>query len=317
VKAKMRMSMNTEEKPNEPGWLLTVDPSSDGERLDRFISSRIPRLSRARASRLQVFDLKEPSKNLKKSCAVRAGQQLWARRPIPDPKAPLFEPNILHEEEGLLVLDKPSGVAVHPTASRFMATITYWLAKTPRWAHLNPAHRLDVETSGVLICCDKSNLKVVAAAFAARQVQKTYVAVLVGVPTADQWTVREPLGLMKNHPSRVLMGPGSLLAETQYQVQTRGENTSLVHAFPATGRQHQIRVHAQMSGYPLVGDKLYGSAPDLFIASKERQLTDDEWQTLGHTRHALHAFKTSLKLNGVNREFLAPIPKDLTALLEK
>jgi len=308
--------MSNHEKPNEPGWLLTVDPANDGARLDRFISSRIPRLSRARAARLEVVELSAPTKPLKKSTAVRAGQRLWARRPVPDPNTAPFEPDILHEEEGLLVLNKPPGVAIHPTASRFMATITYWLATKPQFAHLSPAHRLDVETSGVLICCDKKTLKPVSAAFSKQEVKKTYVAVLAGLPHSDQWIVDRPLGLVENHPSRVLMGPGSLPAITRYSVQARRNGRTLVHALPTTGRQHQIRVHAQMSGYPLVGDKLYGAAPALFIASKERKLTAQEWRTLGHTRQALHAFKASLCINGEQREFSAPVPAELLALMD-
>ena len=144
--------MDSGKRRDEPGWLLVVDPSADGQRLDRFIASRLERVSRARASRLSVTDLDHPQTRLKKSSTVYDGQRLWVSRPIPDEGLALPRPQIIFQDEQLLVLNKPAGLAVHPSASRFLTTVTYWLSQTDGLSDYTPAHRLDVETSGILIC---------------------------------------------------------------------------------------------------------------------------------------------------------------------
>ena len=181
--------------------------------------------------------------------------------------------------------------------------------------HFHPAHRLDVETSGLLVCAQSNRLKMVSDAFAERRVHKTYLAVLSGEPEQSEWTVEIPLGFDTSTGIRLKMGRGTLSAETRFRVLRAGTQRSLVQAEPMTGRQHQIRVHAQLSGHALVGDKLYGPEDKLFFASKERPLTEEEWHLLGHTRHALHAWKVVLKLPESTHQFESPLPSDLKQLL--
>jgi len=297
-----------------PGWLLEVDPASDGLRLDRFIAARIPRLSRARAARLHVVDIDQPQKALRKSTAVRTGQKIWASRPVPDqwPTGP--EPTVLYENDGLLVLDKPPNWAVHPSASRFLSTVTHWL-NMRQFGHYQPAHRLDVETSGILVCAAPHRVRHVSDCFAQRRAQKIYLAVVEGLPNAPEWQVKTPLGFDTRTGIRLKMGRGDLPAETHFRVRQTGTTRTLLEARPITGRQHQIRVHAQFSGQSLVGDKLYGMDDGLFFASKERALTAAEWASLGHTRHALHASQISLTLCDKVHTFESPIPEDMTSLM--
>ena len=163
----------------EPGWSLTVDQSDHGMRLDRFISMRLARVSRSRASRLMAIDVTCPLNltTLKKSTRVKSGQKLWIKRPLPlEDVSQLSQPNVLFEDEHFLVIDKPSGWAVHPTASRFLSTITTWL-KTQK-LNAEPAHRLDVETSGVLLCTkDKQTEALINESFRLHKVAKYYLAV--------------------------------------------------------------------------------------------------------------------------------------------
>ena len=112
-----------------------VDGGATGQRLDVFLAARIRRLSRARAARLRVVDLDAPERALKKNDRVRGGQRLWVERPLPDADAQVVAPVVLHVDDDLLVLAKPPDLAVHPTASRFLRTVTSWLTEvTPAGA---------------------------------------------------------------------------------------------------------------------------------------------------------------------------------------
>jgi 23S rRNA pseudouridine1911/1915/1917 synthase len=303
-------------EPPEAGWALEVDPGCTGLRLDLFLSLRIRRLSRARAARLAVVDLDAPGRLLKKSSPVHAGQRLWVRRPLPDADAPLVNPAVLFEDEDLLVLDKPPGLATHPTATRFVATVTHWLARRDPQRPAEPAHRLDVETSGVLVCgkhlLANQSLK---RAFAERAILKRYLAVVEGLPAAEEAVLHTPLGPDTHSAVRLRMGAGDLPAETRVRVARRGRQRALVEAAPVTGRQHQIRCHLALWGHPVVGDKLYGPDEALFLASLERALTPEELARLGHPRQALHAHALILPWRGQQRTFLAPWPAELDRLV--
>ncbi|MEZ4469804.1 MAG: RluA family pseudouridine synthase [bacterium] len=307
----------TPDPPAGAGWLLEVDPGSAGLRLDLFLSLRIHRLSRARAARLRVVDLDEPERSLRKSQTVRAGQRLWVERPLPDGEAETSAPVVLHADTDLLVLAKPPDLAVHPTASRFVRTVTHWLASTtpegvPR---PEPAHRLDVETSGVLLCGRHAlAIRTLKQLFVDQQVRKRYLAVVEGRPSWDARTVDQPLGPAADSEVRIKMGPGDLSAVTALKVVARGGRRSLIEARPISGRQHQIRVHLALEGHPIVGDKLYGPDEGLFLAHLDRALTPAELARLGHPRQALHAAEVELPWRGATRRFQAALPADLDAL---
>lgn len=299
-----------------PGWQLVVDPGCEGWRVDRFVAHRIRRLSRARAARLTVIDADHPERGpLKKSTPVRAGQRLRVDRPPPDAGCPVPAPVVLHVDEHLVVLDKPAGLATHPTARRFHATVTGWLARAGLDAE--PAHRLDVETSGVMVAGRTPEAtRHLKAAFARHRVEKTYLAVVEGRPAADAWVDETPLGFDAASAVRIKMGRGDKPARTAFRVLRRGAHRALVEARPLTGRQHQIRVHLALAGHPVVGDKLYGPDEALFLAGLERRLTPAELERLGHPRQALHAWRLDLPWwDGARRRFEAPWPAELNALV--
>ncbi len=302
-----------------PGWWLQVDPQCDGWRLDRFLAERIGRLSRARAARLTVLDLDAPARGpLKKSATLRKGQRLFARRPSPDAGISLPEPTILHADETLLVIDKPAGWAAHPTASRHEGTITSWLGRSGYEAH-EPVHRLDVETSGVMaVARTPAASRFLQSALSARAFEKIYLAIVVGEFPVEETRCDLPLGFDATSEVRLKMGRGDLSSSTLFRRLGYAPTTgrSLVEARPLTGRQHQIRVHLALLGWPIVGDKLYGPDERLFLASLRGGLSPEDLERLGHPRHALHAWRLTLpRPDGDMLTCQAPFPAELSALL--
>ena len=300
-----------------PGWSFIVCAAEAGLRLDAYLCQRIPRISRARAARLAVIDLDAPERRLKKSSIVRTHQRLWVRRPVPDADAVLIAPEIIYEDQKLLVLNKPAGLAVHPTAARYRSTVTHWLAHNRRGQRVEPVHRLDVETSGVLLCGKGLEaVRVLRRTFAEGHLEKTYLAVTEGVCARSEWTTDTPLGFDETSAIRLKMGPGRLEARTDFRVKAQDSKRALVEALPRTGRQHQIRVHAALSGHPVVGDKLYGPDDALFLAHLERPLSSTELERLGAPRHALHATRLEFDFLGDRHRFEAPWPSLFTSLIE-
>ncbi len=300
------------------GWSLTVENQCDGFRLDRFLALRIGRLSRSRAARLRVVDEDDPSRGpLKKSASVRRGQRLFAYRPVPDAEVNAPIPRLLFEDDELIIIDKPPGLAAHPTASRFVATVRHWLRQSGYGDEAEPLHRLDVETSGVLaIARTTTAARIYRRVLRERGFEKSYLAVVKGSPARSSWTSCEPLGFATDSEIRLKMGPGVLEAETHFEVLRRSMSRALVHARPVTGRQHQIRVHLSLSGHPIVGDKLYGPDEGLFLTALRRPLDSQELERCGHPRHALHAHRLTVPRAWGPQTFEAPLPPDLETLLE-
>ena len=299
-----------------PGWLLEVEPGAGGQRLDRFLSARIPRLSRARAARLRAQDLAHPMRWLRKAHLVRVGQRLWVPRPAPERERgarSLQPPSIIANEGDLLVLNKPSGWAAHPTAAHYEETLTTWL-RHQNLPH-EPAHRLDLETSGVLLCAAGALLSELRAAFRERQIKKRYLAVVEGRPPLERWEVDCPLGFDPESAVRIKMGRGELPAESRFRLCRSEGGRSLVEAEPLSGRQHQLRIHLSLSGFPIVGDKLYEPSEQYFLESLEGPLSEASIATLGHHRQALHAWRVSFRSRDTEYAFEAPWPDTLEALM--
>ena len=299
-----------------PGWLLEVEPGAGGQRLDRFLSTRIPRLSRARAARLRAQDLARPERWLRKAHLVREGQRLWVPRPAPKREksaTPLSPPSLIANEGALLILDKPAGWTAHPTAAHYEEAITTWLQRQG-FPH-EPAHRLDLETSGVLLCAVGTLLGELRAAFRERRVEKRYLAVVEGRPPLERWEVDCPLGFDQESAVRIKMGRGELPAESRFRLCRSEGKRSLIEAEPLSGRQHQLRVHLSLSGFPIVGDKLYGPSEQYFLESLEGPLSEASITALGHHRQALHAWRVSFRAQNTHYTFESPWPESLEALM--
>ncbi len=293
----------------------------DGQRLDRFVAWRIPRLSRARAREIvAACAVDADGRRRAPTERVRRGETvLLVRERFVEPEVPR-EIGVLHRDEALTVVDKPAGLPVHPTATYHRNTLTQVLRE--RFGDDAPhiAHRLDRETSGIVVCARPGAAEAaLKQQFVDRTVAKEYVAIVRGEVADDEGTIalrlrRAPEGfhvLVEVHPD-------GLEALTRYRVEARGAGRTLVRLFPETGRQHQLRVHLAAIGHPILGDKLYGPEGDaVFHEHIETGMTPGLLARLGHTRQALHAAAITIAhpVSGARMSFVAPLPADLAPLV--
>ncbi|MDP3276118.1 MAG: RluA family pseudouridine synthase [Deltaproteobacteria bacterium] len=300
--------------------LFSVAPERANVRLDRFIVSQLPRMSRSKANKIaRHFSFDHTGRKLSPAKIVRTGEKIVLYRPKWDePEAPR-EIEILYEDEAIVVINKPAGLPVHPTARYLRNTVTAVLDERYGANAVRLCHRLDKETSGVLVAArnlaDEQQLK---RAFAEREMNKKYLAIVRGLPPLDSFVVNAPLALA-NHEVGVLMHvtADGLTAMTGFDVIERLARHSLVRCSPRTGRQHQIRVHLAHVGHPIVGDKLYAHDPSLFIASIEGRMTPEQTAELEMPRQALHAESLTFEHPRSRRllEITAPMPVDFREFL--
>jgi 23S rRNA pseudouridine1911/1915/1917 synthase len=300
-----------------------VEQNYDGWRLDRYLQQKITRLSRARIQKL-IHERLRADRPLKPSSAVRTGLRFVLLKDVQDEAEPeIDEPvRILHDDPALLVLAKPAGLAVHPSARYFRHTVTQWLsdhATGPDGRRPDLAHRLDRETSGVLACGrGVEATRALKMAFAKRDIGKSYLALCVGRVKDDAFEIDSPLKLTETVKVIMEVHPQGLPSFTGVRVLRRGrladgEGVTLVECLPKTGRQHQIRVHLQSIGHPIVGDKIYGGPVEQFLRFCSGEQTDEDRARLRHPRHALHAHKLTLPHPVTRRPmtFEAPLAGDL------
>ncbi len=300
-------------------YAFIVENECVGFRLDHFLMKKIPRLSRNRLQRVIRGECWVDGRVAKPATIVVPGQKVTFRRPAPpEPDAPRTLP-VLVTDEHYYGLDKPPGIAMHPTAKYHHSTITSVMRELFVGEELQITHRLDLETSGALLIGRNREAAIkLKGAFAKRRVRKRYLAVVHGALVGDG-VVDAPLGLLGGLV-RIRMGVRSIAeggqpARTRWRALQTFASHALVECWPETGRQHQIRCHLNHLGFPIVGDKLYPN--EQIFADYQDHGWDAVKDRLPHPRQALHAAGLWFPhpTTGIEVGVESPLAPDLVALL--
>jgi 23S rRNA pseudouridine1911/1915/1917 synthase len=308
--------------------VLRVPPESAGMRVDVFVHTKLRNTSRTRARAIvENTAFSSDGRRLRPSDRVHAEDRivLW-RPPFEEPEAPEGDIAVLYEDEHVLIVDKPPLMTVHPTARHYHHTLIRVLRTARPTEYLSLVHRLDRETSGLLIVArsteadrafkrlfeDRTNE---LSSQTAPDVTKTYLAITWGSPPSG--LVDRPLEPDPDNPLRVKMriaatGNGMRSLTDVELLETRG-GYALVRCALHTGRQHQIRVHLASMGCAVVGDKLYGPDERLLARAADGELDEADLARLELARHALHAHRYRLPhaMTGASLDVISPLPPDL------
>ncbi|HUB16538.1 MAG TPA: RluA family pseudouridine synthase [Acetobacteraceae bacterium] len=309
---------------------ITADAARAGQRLDRFLADAIGTLSRSRIKALIESGhasqgdtaLREPAE------PVRAGLAYALRLPPPAPATPQPQPialHILYEDADLIVLDKPAGLVVHPAPGNPDGTLVNALL-----AHCGPGltgigaerrpgivHRLDKDTSGVMVVAKTQAANdALTAAFATRDLDRAYLALVWGVPAPLAGEIEGAIGRDPRDRKRMaVVTRGGKPALTRYRTLRAWQTSAaLLECRLATGRTHQIRVHLAGRGHPVVGDPLYLRRIPAAARTLQPQLRQ---VLLDFPRQALHAARLGFT-HPISRQpvaFETPLPADFQALL--
>jgi 23S rRNA pseudouridine1911/1915/1917 synthase len=301
-----------------------IEHSLPGERLDTFLREKFPAASRGAMQRLiEQGYVRVNGKIVKPTHTPRAGEAVEIVWPEARPAEALPEDiplEILFEDASLLVVNKPPGLVVHPAAGHEEHTLVNALLHHCRGslsgiggvARPGIVHRLDKETSGCLVAAknDETHLAL-AAQFAGRTVEKIYDALVIGRLARDAGEIRASIARHPTHRKRMAVhdSADSRFAHTSYRVLESLVQATHVEAEIHTGRTHQIRVHFQFIGHPLIGDGTYGAKANKNFA---------EFTGYAAPRVMLHARQLSFvhPRNGKQVKFTAPLPEDFQAAVE-
>ncbi len=258
---------------------------SRAERLDQYVIGQMPALSRGYATKL----IRQGSVLVNGEPQLKAGYKLRPTDKIVieyDTERELaiadIDLPVIYEDDDCVVINKPTGVLTHSKGPfNPEPTVESWLR-----SRLDPSamsgkragivHRLDRATSGVLIAAKTPEaLGWLQKQFSQRKVKKAYAAVVLGEPKQAKAIIDMPIERNPKHPQTFRTGSNGKVAQTEYEVKTSGNGYSLVELRPVTGRTHQLRVHMQEVGHPIVGDTLYGgqAADRLYLHAKSLELT--------------------------------------------
>lgn len=293
---------------------VQVPDALDGSRVDKAIAELFD-VSRAVASGIVEDGVLVDGSPADAADRVRGGQVISCRKPEDTmrlaPEAVDF--GVVHEDESVIVVDKPAGVVVHPGSGRTSGTLAAGLLErypelegvgaADRWGLV---HRLDKDTSGAIVVARTSEaFEYLTAELRRRDIERVYVALVEGRMTAPTGTVDAPIGRDPSRPTRRAVVPGGKHARTHYEVDRYYEESdvSLLEVRLETGRTHQIRVHLAAIDHPVAGDATYGAT--------RRDL--DVPRTFLHASRVTFTHPTS----GERLTVKAPLPEDLATVLDR
>jgi len=312
-------------------YTFIVDEESSGERIDSYLSDRIPDLSRSRIQKAIISGelLIEGRPALKVSARIRENERVELRFNPPRPmevRAEEIPLDIIYEDESLLVVNKGCPMVVHPapgneTGTMVNALLAHCTDLSGIGGVLRPGivHRLDSLTSGLLVVAkdDKTHISL-SRQLMERKVKRIYFAIVWGRMPLDEGVIDLPVGRSKTDRKKMaVVGEGGREAVTSYYVLDTFRTFQYIKIGLGTGRTHQIRVHLSHSGHPVLGDAVYGgrrirrgelSRSEIQLAEKALSMID---------RQALHAGELSFTHPATCREmrFTAPLPSDFEEVL--
>jgi 23S rRNA pseudouridine1911/1915/1917 synthase len=334
IKTELNSALPTEPEPKK--MTIQVSKVQTPMRIDRYLAQQVENATRNKVQEAieeaRVLVNGHPVKSNYRIKSCDSIQITFLRPPAPELAPEEIPIDIIYEDEDLLVVNKAPGMVVHPAFGNWTGTlanaILHHLGKDADEldkSGLRPGivHRLDKDTSGLIIIAKNPiALHRLATQFARRQVEKVYKAIVWGVPTPTSGTIKTNIGrsrknrkVMANFPFEGLEGKHAV---TDYEVIEELRYFSLVSLVLHTGRTHQIRVHLQHLGHPILGDTTYGGAsPRVLPFSRSEQFTKNLLELM--PRQALHAETLRFRqpTSGELLTFSAPLPDDMLAVLGK
>jgi 23S rRNA pseudouridine1911/1915/1917 synthase len=280
------------------GLLVELKVNSGDCRLDTFMTQMLKRYSRGKIkSIIKSGYLKVNSETVvKPSKKIKTGDLITFLRPVPENEPPLPEIGIVFEDKNLLIIDKPGDLIIHPTTNVYSRTLTSWI-KNEKDDIFTPAHRLDRETSGIVVCCKKGDIsKNIKKKFFKREINKGYLAIVKGEILSEKW-IRKSLINDEKSPIFIKMCVGESEQEAStYMIPVQVKNgNSIVLLIPETGRKHQLRVHMENNNSSIWGDKIYGVEPDIYLTFIKDGFTDEIERKITYKRQMLHNCYISFK----------------------
>jgi 23S rRNA pseudouridine1911/1915/1917 synthase len=322
------LSTEAEGAGAEPGaetLAFEVSGEEAGARLDAFLAAKVGGVSRSTLKRaIEDGEALVSGRAAKPSHRLKAGERVEVELPAPPPSE--VEPediplDILHEDEEVVVVNKPAGLVVHPAAGVPSGTLAnalaFHFARLPDSAGpLRPGivHRLDRDTSGAIVVAKTARAhENLSDQFRARTVFKSYAALVHGVTREEKGKVEEPLARDPRNRTRMAVQRGGRAALSLWRVRRRFTRFTLLDVQIKTGRTHQIRVHLAWLKYPVVGDETYGAGRDNTVAGPQLRA---RIKALG--RQFLHAERLGFHhpSTGEWLGFTAPLPPELAEFLE-
>lgn len=319
------MEPGTAEPRGEQFLREQIPAALDGDRLDRVVAM-IADTSRSMAARLVVDGMVTVDDVAVTVRSTRVEAEQWVAVTVPEEEdkrvvitGETVDLTVLYEDEHVVVVNKPAGMVVHPGAGAETATVAHGLlARYPEVAQVGEpdrpgiVHRLDRGTSGALVTARSAEAhELLVEALSHREVTREYLAVAWGLIDNDRGTVDAPIGRSTKRRTRMTVLDSGREARTHYEVLARSDGerpTTLLRCRLETGRTHQIRVHLQAIGHPIVGDDVYGGmrGDSPFVKASAHA-----------GRPALHArrLRFTHPLTGAVVDQVAPLPEDLAGLI--
>ncbi len=309
---------------DRPHRVLTVAAEHAGWRLDAYLSARFSSWSRTAVQKaIRSNEVLVDGRRAKASLRLEGDDilRIYTAGYAPDgPPPPL--PPILFEDDRLLVINKPPGLLAHPAGDRFAYAVIGLFKDARADQRVDLCHRLDRDTSGVMVLSKdleantfvKAQLRLRSA-----HMKKTYLALTRGVVPWEEQDVRAPIGDRLDTEIRLRRGvtDDGLPARTVFRAVQHLAGHSLVQCILHTGRTHQIRVHLEHIGHPILGDKVYGQPDRVFLEWHEEGATPYVRSHAGFPRQCLHAWRLQLRHpDGQDLHLEAPLPPDMQSIVD-